>query len=58
MRYCMMYRKAEQRTKSIGVFIRDEMMIAMGAVPWIYKKLYLVYGPTLNFLGDNYWVCG
>ena len=44
----MMYIKAEQRAKSIGGFIRDEMMIAMGDVPWIYKKVYLVSGSTLN----------
>ena len=48
IRCFMMYIKAEQRAKSIGGFIRDEMMIAMGAVPWIYKKLYLVPGPTLK----------
>ena len=36
--------KAERREKSIGGFIRDEMMIAMGDMPWIYKKLHLVPG--------------
>ena len=44
----MMYIKAVQRPQSIGVFIRDEMMIAMGDMPWIYKKVYLVSGPTLK----------
>ena len=40
----MMYIKAEQRAKSIGGFIGDEIMIAMGDMPWIYKKLHLVPG--------------
>ena len=44
MRYIRMYIKAERRAKSIGGFIRDEMMIAMGDMPWIYKKLHLVPG--------------
>ena len=43
-----MYIKAEQRAKSIGGFIGDEFMIAMGDVPWIYKKVYLVPGSTLK----------
>ena len=44
----MMYIKAEQRAKSIGGFIGDEIMIAMGDVSWIYKKVYLVPGTTLK----------
>ena len=48
IRCFMMYIKAEQRAKSIGGFIGDEFMIAMGDVPWIYKKVYLVPGSTLN----------
>ena len=36
----MMYIKVEQRAKSIGGFIGDEIMIAMGDVSWIYKKVY------------------
>ena len=47
MMYFRMYITVVQRAESIGVFIRDEMMIAMGDVPWIYKKVYLVPGPTL-----------
>ena len=43
-----MYTKDVQRAKSIGGFIRDEMMIAIGDVPWIYKKVHLLYGPTLK----------
>ena len=48
IRCFMMYTKAEQRAKSIGGFIGDEIMIAMGDMPWIYKKLHVVSGPTLN----------
>ena len=43
----MMYINAEQRAKSIGGFIGDEIMITMGDVSWIYKKVYLVPGTNL-----------
>ena len=50
-----MYIKAVQRPQSIGVFIRDEMMITMGYVPWIYKKVYLVPGSTLTLNKSDVW---
>ena len=48
IRCFMMYIKAEQRAKSIGGFIGDEIMIAVGDVSWLYKKVYLVPGTTLK----------
>ena len=48
MMYFRMSRKAALLEESIGGFIRDEIMIAMGDVPWIYKKVYLVPGSTLK----------
>ena len=54
MRYCMMYIKAERRAKSIGGFIRDEMMIAMGDISmgvillpsWRWSAPMARLGPT------------
>ena len=40
--------KAEQRAKSIGGFIGDEFMIAMGDVAKIYKKLRFLAGYSLK----------
>ena len=37
----MMYIKAEQRAKSIGGFIRDEIMIVMGDMAKIMFKVHL-----------------
>ena len=40
MRYFRMYIKAVRRPEAIGGFVGDEIVIAMGDVPWIYKKLH------------------
>ena len=48
IRCFMMYINADQRAKSIGGFIGDEIMITMGDVSWIYKKVYLVPGTNLK----------
>ena len=40
--------KAVRRGKLIGVVRGDEFTIALSDVPWIYKKVHLVSGPTLN----------
>ena len=49
MRYFRMYINAVRHAEAIGVFVGDEIVIAMGDVPWIYKKVYLLSGwcPTL-----------
>ena len=40
------YPSSSMRGKVIG----DEFTIALSDVPWIYKKLHLVPGPTLKLI--------
>ena len=47
--------KAVRRGKLIGVVRGDEFTIALSDVPWIYKKLHLVPGPTLKKVVVDPW---
>ena len=45
--------KAVRRGKLIGVVRGDEFTIALSDVPWIYKKVHFLAGPTLKRLLDK-----
>ena len=60
MGYFRMYRKAVPLAESIGGFIKDEFMIAMGDMAKIIFKMHFLAGPTLkiitSLLGARRWL--
>ena len=46
----VMCTKAVRRGKLIGAVGGDEFTIALSDVPWVYKKVHLVPGPTLKLV--------